>query len=138
MRLTPFAAALLALFAAALLAPLSGCAPVRGDDDDDDAVNDDDAGDVVTLAVGTSIELPWNLVQWTERTSESTGEIPTPPDGLVPGTWAETEVEPGEYAIEAEEPSGCFAWLETTGPLELGDRFEWTISEQEVACMGGR
>ena len=124
---------LLTLLSALLLA---GCQPVL--DDDDMAIDDDDTSDVVILAVSTEIALGWNLVLWTERVSEVTGEIPTPPDGLVVGQVAGTEVEPGDYRISAEEPSGCFAWLSATGPLEPGDRVDWVITDADVACVGGR
>jgi hypothetical protein len=120
----------LAPAAACILALALSCAPVREDYAPPE--------DVVVLAVRTAVELPWNDFRWAELTTDQTGMIPSPDEGVGPWEIADTYVPPGEYAVSAREPSGCLASLESTGWLEAGVRYEWTIMAAHVLCDGER
>lgn len=124
------------LLATLAISLLSGCPSADSDQLEDQEHHHNWAGP--WLEVHNQVELRWDLIVWTERDSGETGEIPTFEGGLLNGSQASAEVSPGDYAISAQEPSGCFASLESTGPLDYLDTYEWSITVWRVDCDGGQ
>ena len=66
---------------------------------------------------------------------EDWNEIPIGPDGVAPGDTARTFLpQPGCFDLSAEG-EGCFG-EGTTGTMQIGDVVAWTITEDDLVCVG--
>ena len=120
------------LLTIALFLALGACSNTTSDDDD------------------TSASGPWNveIINNTSKTmdllrqrpcpSEDEGdwnEIPMGPEGLSSGATEKTFLpQPGCFDFSASG-EGCFA-EGTTGPMKGGDVVTWTITEEDLVCVG--
>jgi hypothetical protein len=117
-----------------VLAVLLGACPSSEPVDDDDATLDEYTLEIVNDSANT-----FTLLQ--QRPCPSTDpsdyrELALPAGGLGPGVaWRWLLPTPGCFAL-ALEGDGCFAEGQTD-PLQLGDTFTWTVTDDDLLCQGG-
>jgi len=111
---------------------LPACGPT-----DDDAGDDDDDGNWNVEIINETTETMEMLLQrpCPSTNDEDWNEIPMGPDGLAPGGTVRTFLpQPGCFALSAEGEY-CFA-EGSTGTMQLGDVGSWTITEDDLLCVG--
>ena len=135
MRNSPWLLVLLTTLPAILLA---GCTPPRGSNSSSD--DDDDATEAADWNVEIINETPNTMELIRQRPcpsedDEDWNEIPMSPAGLAPGESLRTMLpQPACFALAAEG-QGCFA-EGTTGPMQLDDVVTWTITDDDLLCIG--
>ena len=119
-----------------LAALLCACSAPRGSNsgDDDDATEAADWNVEIDNQSSNTME----LIQQRPCPSEDDtdwNEIPMSPSGLAPGESLRTMLpQPGCFALSAEG-QGCFV-EGTTDPMQLGDVVTWTITDDDLLCIG--
>jgi hypothetical protein len=116
----------------------AGCSPTRGRGGSDDDDNDDNDSWTLDIVNETGITLEIVMHRPCPSTEvEDWNEVPLPAGGIPTGDHHRAGLPtPSCYALSGEGEGGfCFV-SGTTGSLELGEQYVWTVGEDDLLCAG--